>query len=85
MASWSRGGLAGLQSVVLYALPEREHRHGFLLLICPLHAHEVSQAGHQALGMRLLVPLQDMASWSRDGIAGLQSVVLYALPELDGP
>ena len=34
--------------------------------------------------MRLLVPLQDMASWSRDGIAGLQSVVLYALPELDG-
>ena len=28
--------------------------------------------------------LQDMASWSRDGIAGLQSVVLYSLPELDG-
>ena len=27
---------------------------------------------------------QDMASWSRDGIAGLQSVVLYSLPELDG-
>ena len=25
-----------------------------------------------------------MASWSRDGIAGLQSVVLYSLPELDG-
>jgi len=24
--------------------------------------------------------LQDMASWSRDGIAGLQSVVLYSLP-----
>jgi CobN/Magnesium Chelatase len=27
---------------------------------------------------------QDMASWVRDGIAGLQSVVLYSLPELDG-
>ena len=27
---------------------------------------------------------QDMASWTRDGIAGLQSVVLYSLPELDG-
>ena len=27
---------------------------------------------------------QDMASWARDGVAGLQSVVLYALPELDG-
>ena len=25
-----------------------------------------------------------MASWTRDGIAGLQSVVLYSLPELDG-
>ena len=30
------------------------------------------------------VCLQDMASWTRDGIAGLQSVVLYSLPELDG-
>lgn len=28
--------------------------------------------------------LQDMASWTRDGISGLQSVVLYSLPELDG-
>mmetsp|Transcript_1572 Transcript_1572/g.5385 ORF Transcript_1572/g.5385 Transcript_1572/m.5385 type:complete len:1547 (-) Transcript_1572:1607-6247(-) len=28
--------------------------------------------------------IQDIASWVRDGIAGLQSVVLYALPELDG-
>lgn len=28
--------------------------------------------------------IQDMASWSRDGITGLQSVVLYSLPELDG-
>jgi magnesium chelatase subunit H len=27
---------------------------------------------------------QDMASWARDGVAGLQSVVLYSLPELDG-
>ncbi|GFH06894.1 DUF3479 domain-containing protein [Haematococcus lacustris] len=26
----------------------------------------------------------DMGSWTRDGIAGLQSVVLYSLPELDG-
>ena len=25
-----------------------------------------------------------MESWTRDGIAGLQQVVLYALPELDG-
>ena len=30
------------------------------------------------------VASQDLASWSRDGIAGLQSVVLYSLPELDG-
>ncbi|KAL6750256.1 CobN/Magnesium chelatase-domain-containing protein, partial [Haematococcus lacustris] len=28
--------------------------------------------------------IQDMGSWTRDGIAGLQSVVLYSLPELDG-
>lgn len=28
--------------------------------------------------------LQDLQSWTRDGIAGLQSVVLYSLPELDG-
>lgn len=28
--------------------------------------------------------MQDMDSWTRDGIAGLQSVVLYSLPELDG-
>ena len=28
--------------------------------------------------------LQDLTSWTRDGIAGLQSVVLYSLPELDG-
>ncbi|GIL67983.1 hypothetical protein Vafri_21239 [Volvox africanus] len=28
--------------------------------------------------------IQDMESWSRDGVAGLQSVVLYSLPELDG-
>jgi hypothetical protein len=28
--------------------------------------------------------VQDMASWVRDGIGGLQSVVLYSLPELDG-
>lgn len=28
--------------------------------------------------------IQDMASWVRDGISGLQSVVLYSLPELDG-
>lgn len=25
-----------------------------------------------------------MDSWTRDGVAGLQSVVLYSLPELDG-
>lgn len=28
--------------------------------------------------------LQDLVSWKRDGVQGLQSVVLYALPELDG-
>ena len=31
-----------------------------------------------------LSSLQDLTSWTRDGIAGLQSVVLYSLPELDG-
>ena len=30
------------------------------------------------------VSLQDLGSWMRDGVAGLQSVVLYSLPELDG-
>ena len=33
---------------------------------------------------KLLMSLQDLTSWTRDGIAGLQSVVLYSLPELDG-
>jgi len=28
--------------------------------------------------------IQDIHSWIRQGIGGLQSVVLYALPELDG-
>ena len=28
--------------------------------------------------------IQDAASWKRDGVQGLQQVVLYALPELDG-
>ncbi|KAK9843478.1 hypothetical protein WJX81_004582 [Elliptochloris bilobata] len=28
--------------------------------------------------------IQDLGSWMRDGVAGLQSVVLYSLPELDG-
>jgi magnesium chelatase subunit H len=28
--------------------------------------------------------IQDMASWVDQGVAGLQSVVLYSLPELDG-
>jgi magnesium chelatase subunit H len=32
--------------------------------------------------LRLLI--QDIASWTRQGVGGLQSVVLYALPELDG-
>lgn len=41
---------------------------------------------HRAQGLCLssLVHTQDLASWTRDGIAGLQSVVLYSLPELDG-
>ena len=33
---------------------------------------------------RLCTTPQDLTSWTRDGIAGLQSVVLYSLPELDG-
>ncbi len=33
-------------------------------------------------GCGLAAALQE--SWSRDGVAGLQSVVLYSLPELDG-
>lgn len=28
--------------------------------------------------------IQDVRAWAKDGVAGLQSVVLYALPELDG-
>ncbi|MFN7661673.1 MAG: cobaltochelatase subunit CobN, partial [Dolichospermum sp.] len=28
--------------------------------------------------------IQDIYSWTRQGVGGLQSVVLYALPELDG-
>ncbi|MGF2036617.1 MAG: magnesium chelatase subunit H [Nostoc sp. CmiVER01] len=28
--------------------------------------------------------IQDISSWTRQGVGGLQSVVLYALPELDG-
>ena len=28
--------------------------------------------------------IQDIASWAADGVAGLQAVVLYSLPELDG-
>ena len=28
--------------------------------------------------------IQDIDSWKRDGVGGLQSVVLYSLPELDG-
>ncbi len=40
---------------------------------------------HQfALCSHIAHALQDLASWAVDGVAGLQSVVLYALPELDG-
>jgi len=28
--------------------------------------------------------IQDVRAWAKDGVSGLQSVVLYALPELDG-
>ena len=28
--------------------------------------------------------IQDIESWTNGGVTGLQSVVLYALPELDG-
>ena len=41
-----------------------------------------------ALGVPYIVAapllLQDVRAWSRDGVGGLQSVVLYGLPELDG-
>ncbi|KAK9800208.1 hypothetical protein WJX73_009512, partial [Symbiochloris irregularis] len=49
---------------------------------------EVAKAILQAKNVPYIVAapllIQDMASWSRDGVAGLQSVVLYSLPELDG-
>ena len=38
----------------------------------------------RARGAECCFVLQDMATWVRDGISGLQSVVLYSLPELDG-
>lgn len=28
--------------------------------------------------------IQDLESWQRQGVQGLQTVVLYSLPELDG-
>ena len=49
---------------------------------------EVASAILQAKNVPYMVAapllIQDMASWARDGVGGLQSVVLYALPELDG-
>ena len=30
----------------------------------------------------IFLPKQDLASWMHDGIAGLQTVVLYSVPEL---
>ena len=49
---------------------------------------EVSQAILTAKNVPYIVAapllIQDIHSWTRQGIGGLQSVVLYALPELDG-
>ena len=49
---------------------------------------EVSQAILNAKNVPYLVAapllIQDIYSWTRQGVGGLQSVVLYALPELDG-
>eukprot|EP00899_Mesostigma_viride_P018142 jgi/Mesvir1/26329/Mv22508-RA.1 len=49
---------------------------------------EVGQAILRAKNVPYIVSapllIQDITSWRRDGIQGLQSVVLYSLPELDG-
>jgi magnesium chelatase subunit H len=49
---------------------------------------EVSKAILSAKNVPYIVAapllIQDIYSWTRQGIGGLQSVVLYALPELDG-
>ena len=49
---------------------------------------EVAQAilGAKNVPYIVAAPLliQDIASWQKSGIGGLQSVILYALPELDG-
>lgn len=49
---------------------------------------EVSRAILSALDVPYVVAapllIQDLATWNAGGVAGLQSVVLYALPELDG-
>ena len=49
---------------------------------------EVSQAILNAKNVPYFVAapllIQDIYSWTRQGVGGLQSVVLYALPELDG-
>jgi magnesium chelatase subunit H len=49
---------------------------------------EVAQRILQAKNVPYIVAapllIQDIHSWTRQGIGGLQSVVLYALPELDG-
>jgi hypothetical protein len=46
-----------------------------------MHAAESSKG---LISCMVYLLVQDMESWTRDGIAGLQQVVLYALPELDG-
>eukprot|EP00271_Cylindrocystis_brebissonii_P004987 TRINITY_DN16942_c0_g3_i1.p1 TRINITY_DN16942_c0_g3~~TRINITY_DN16942_c0_g3_i1.p1 ORF type:complete len:1746 (-),score=312.16 TRINITY_DN16942_c0_g3_i1:714-5951(-) len=49
---------------------------------------EVAKSILQAKNIPYLVAspllIQDIASWQRQGVQGLQSVVLYSLPELDG-
>ena len=85
VASWYRDRLAELQSVVLYSLLAGCGQPNF-------HNQRVDKNGASSYRMFCTLDpaeadyilVQDMASWSRDGVAGLQSVVLYSLPELDG-
>ena len=47
-------------------------------------AKEILQAKNVPYFVAAPLLIQDLASWDREGIQGLQSVVLYSLPELDG-
>jgi len=47
-------------------------------------AKEILQSKNLPYFVAAPLLIQDLQSWDRDGIQGLQSVVLYSLPELDG-